>query len=134
MVDVLVQAKEEQSLIRAQATLARTLHPERQRQWPVRRVRREIIFRNRFVRQAGLAAPHLAVSIYEARTTKVHTLSQEIPVSALTLLHRATVLFCLAVAPLSAQAAACSAQSPAHSVALIELYTSEGCSLSLIHI
>lgn len=48
--------------------------------------------------------------------------------SPLTLFHRATVSCCLALAPLSAQAAACSAQSPAHSVALIELYTSEGCS------
>ena len=48
--------------------------------------------------------------------------------SPLTLLHRATVSFCCALAPLSAQAATCSAQSPAHGVALIELYTSEGCS------
>jgi len=49
-------------------------------------------------------------------------------VSPLFLLSRATVSLCLALAPLSAQAAACSAQSLAHSVALIELYTSEGCS------
>lgn len=48
--------------------------------------------------------------------------------SPLTLFHRATVSFCLALAQFSAQAAACSAQSPAHGVALIELYTSEGCS------
>ncbi|MBL8415745.1 MAG: DUF1223 domain-containing protein [Propionivibrio sp.] len=48
--------------------------------------------------------------------------------SPLTLFHRATVSFCLALAPLAAQAAACSAHSPAHGVALIELYTSEGCS------
>ena len=48
--------------------------------------------------------------------------------SLLFLLSRATVSLCLALAPLSAQAAACSAQSLAHSVALIELYTSEGCS------
>jgi hypothetical protein len=44
------------------------------------------------------------------------------------LLSRATVSLCLALAPLSAHAAACNAQSPAHRVALIELYTSEGCS------
>jgi hypothetical protein len=49
-------------------------------------------------------------------------------VSPLSFLSRATVSFCLALAPLSVQAAACSAQSPAHGVALIELYTSEGCS------
>ncbi len=44
------------------------------------------------------------------------------------LLSRVTASLYLALAPLAAQAAACSAQSPAHSVALIELYTSEGCS------
>lgn len=48
--------------------------------------------------------------------------------SPLTLFDRVTVSFCLALAPLSVQAAACSVQSPAHRVALIELYTSEGCS------
>jgi len=48
--------------------------------------------------------------------------------SPLTLLTRTTVSCCLALAQLSAQAGACSVQSPAHSVALIELYTSEGCS------
>jgi hypothetical protein len=47
---------------------------------------------------------------------------------AMFLLSRATASLYLALAPLSAQAAACNAQSPAHSVALIELYTSEGCS------
>ena len=36
-------------------------------------------------------------------------------------------VLCLALAPL-AQAASCAKQSPAHRVALIELYTSEGCS------
>jgi len=40
----------------------------------------------------------------------------------------ATVWCFLALAPPAALAAACSAQSPAHRVALIELYTSEGCS------
>lgn len=37
------------------------------------------------------------------------------------------LLACLA-APLAAQAGSCSRQSPAHTVALLELYTSEGCS------
>jgi hypothetical protein len=36
-------------------------------------------------------------------------------------------VLCLALSPL-AQAASCAKQSPAHRVALIELYTSEGCS------
>ena len=89
-------------------------------------VRREIIFRNRSVRR-WTGAPHLAESIHAVRTTKLHILSQENPVSPLSLSLCATVTFCLALAPISAQAA-CSAQSPAHSVTLIELYTSEGCS------
>lgn len=44
------------------------------------------------------------------------------PITAKTLL-----LACLTM-PLAAQAATCSRQSPAHTVALLELYTSEGCS------
>lgn len=40
---------------------------------------------------------------------------------------KALLLACLA-APLAALAATCSRQSPAHTVALLELYTSEGCS------
>jgi hypothetical protein len=37
----------------------------------------------------------------------------------------AAMLLCLSVQPVFAQ---CSAKSPAHTVALLELYTSEGCS------
>jgi hypothetical protein len=39
-----------------------------------------------------------------------------------------TLLLACLTAPLAAQAATCSRQSPAHTVALLELYTSEGCS------
>lgn len=41
---------------------------------------------------------------------------------------RIAVVLCLALPVVAAQAVSCSAQSPAHTVALIELYTSEGCS------
>jgi hypothetical protein len=49
-------------------------------------------------------------------------------VSHSSLLSRTAVAVCLALPVFSAQAAGCSAQSPAHTVALVELYTSEGCS------
>ncbi len=41
---------------------------------------------------------------------------------------RTALAICLALVSLPAQAASCNVQSPAHTVALIELYTSEGCS------
>ncbi len=43
-------------------------------------------------------------------------------------LSRTALACCLALPALASQAASCSAQSPTHTVALIELYTSEGCS------
>ncbi len=53
---------------------------------------------------------------------------QENPVSRMNKLSRATVALSLVLPVLAAQAASCSISSPAHTVALVELYTSEGCS------